>query len=96
MIKGIEVSKDCSNLSTLPNLTWTIDSIDYTLTPSEYVLEVDQMGESQCVMAVMGSDFGTDFPYFILGDSFMRKFYSFFDKNNSRVGFIDTTKLATQ
>ena len=96
MIKGIEVSKDCSNLSTLPNLTWTIDGLDYTLTPTEYVLEVEQMGETQCVMAVMGSDFGTDFPYFILGDSFMRKFYSYFDKNNNRVGFIDTTTLATQ
>lgn len=96
MIDGITVEKDCSNMDTLPNLTWTIDSIDYTLTPSEYVLEMESMGSTECVMGVMGSDFGADFKYFILGDSFMRKFYSYFDKNNNRVGFIDTTTLATQ
>ena len=44
-------------------------------------------------MAIMGQDFPAQFKYFILGDSFMRKYYSFFDKNNNRVGFINTEKL---
>jgi len=35
----------------------------------------------------MGAVFPPNFNYFILGDSFMRKYYSYFDKNNNRVGF---------
>ena len=43
----------------------------------------------------MGSDFPAGFNYFILGDLFMRRYYSYFDKNNNRVGFIDMDKLAS-
>jgi len=41
----------------------------------------------------MGQDFPAQFDYFILGDTFMRKFYSYFDKKNNRVGFIHAEKL---
>ncbi len=40
----------------------------------------------------MGSTFPPTFNYLILGDVFMRKYYSYFDGNNNRVGFA----LATQ
>ncbi len=63
------------------------------MTPKDYVLEVSQSGVNECVMGIMGSDFPEGFNYFILGDSFMRRYYSFFDKQNNRVGFIDTAKL---
>ncbi len=61
--------------------------------PRDYVLKVTQGSDTQCVMAIMGQDFPAGFNYFILGDSFMRKFYSYFDKNNNRVGFINVEKL---
>lgn len=93
LIEGITVHETCRGVSDLPNLTWTIDGIDYVMTPADYVLSVEQSGVTQCVMGVMSSDFPEGFNYFILGDSFMRKFYSFFDKKNNRVGFIDTSKL---
>jgi len=35
----------------------------------------------------MGQAFPTTFDYLILGDSFIRKFYTHFDKNTNRVGF---------
>jgi hypothetical protein len=35
----------------------------------------------------MGSTFPPTFKYFILGDAFMRKYYTYFDGNNNRVGF---------
>jgi len=57
------------------------------MTPRDYVLQVEDMGVTQCVMGIMGSEFPENFNYFILGDSFMRKYYTYFDKNNNRVGF---------
>ena len=63
------------------------------LTPNDYVLMVEDSGQRECVLGVMGQDFPANFNYFILGDSFMRRYYSFFDKKNDRVGFIDVAKL---
>lgn len=94
LIAGITVNEDCSGVENLPNLTWTIDGLDYTLTPNDYVLAVEQGGDKQCVMGVIGQDFPATFKYFILGDSFMRRYYSFFDKKNNRVGFIDAKNLS--
>lgn len=93
LIKGITVNDDCSGVDQLPNLTWTIDNIDYVMTPNDYVLKVTSGGETECVMGVLSSAFPDNFNYFILGDSFMRKYYSYFDKENNRVGFIEKSKI---
>ena len=93
LIAGITVNDDCSGVEQLPNLTFEIDGLDYVLTPNDYVLTVVQGTDKECVMGVIAGDFPSNFNYFILGDSFMRRYYSFFDKKNNRVGFIDTQKL---
>lgn len=89
LTEGIEVAEDCSNLSELPDITFQIDNIDYVLAPKDYVLEIDDSGDKACMLAFMGQEFPEGFHYFILGDSFMRRYYSFFDKNNNRVGFVE-------
>lgn len=94
LIEGITVNDDCSGIESLPDITFQIDNIDYVLTYNDYVLKVTQGDQTECVLAVMGQDFPAGFNYFILGDSFMRRYYSFFDKNNNRVGFIDSAKLS--
>lgn len=93
LIKGITVNDDCSGIESLPNLTWTIDGIDYVMTPNDYVLSVEEGGQKECVMGVLSNAFPDNFNYFILGDSFMRKYYSYFDKVNARVGFIEKSKI---
>jgi len=93
LIQGITVNDDCSGVESLPNLTWTIDGIDYVMTPNDYVLSVEEGGQKECVMGVLSSAFPDNFNYFILGDSFMRKYYSYFDKVNARVGFIEKSKI---
>lgn len=52
MIEGITVNEDCSNINDLPNLTWTIDGIDYTLTSYDYVLQVTDGDERACVLGI--------------------------------------------
>jgi Eukaryotic aspartyl protease len=57
------------------------------------MLSVEQGGDKECVLGVIAGDFSANFNYFILDDSFMRKYYSFFDNKNARVGFIKSSKL---
>lgn len=90
---GIVVRKTCKGIENLPDIAFEIDGIEYVLTKDDYVLKVTSGGVTECVLAVMGSDFPAGFNYFILGDTFMRKYYSYFDMNNDRVGFIHSSKL---
>jgi len=38
LLEGITVEQDCSNLDSLPDITFTFDSQDYVLTAKDYVL----------------------------------------------------------
>jgi hypothetical protein len=87
IIAGITVNEDCSGVDALPDVTFTIDTTDYVMKPKDYVLSITDEGTTECVLGIMGQDFPAGFDYFILGDSFIRKYYSYFDKNNNRVGF---------
>jgi hypothetical protein len=39
IIDNIVVYKDCSNIDSLPDVTFTLDGIDYTLTGHDYVIK---------------------------------------------------------
>jgi cathepsin D len=93
IIAGITVNEDCSGVDDLPDITFTIDTTDYVMKPKDYVLAVTDEGQTECVLGIMGQDFPAGFDYFILGDSFIRKYYSYFDKNNNRVGFALAAEL---
>jgi len=87
LIKGITVKKDCSNIDSLPSMTFTIDETDYELDASDYVLKITQGGQSECLIGVQSMDFPEGFNYFILGDVFMRKYPSYFNLNDNTVSF---------
>jgi hypothetical protein len=91
---NIRVKLTCRGIEDLPNITFQIDGIDYVLTPEDYVLKITSEGVTECKNSIMSSDFPDDFKYFILGDTFMRKYYSYFDMNNHRVGFINSSKVS--
>ena len=87
LIEGINVSMFCRGIEDLPDITFTIDGIDYVLTYQDYVVQVEQEGVTQCVMGIASANLGDDFPYIIVGDVFMRPYPTHFDKNNNQVTF---------
>jgi len=93
IIEGITVNSTCDGIDALPTITFQLDGVDYPLEPKDYVLSVTALGQTECVLGVMGAAFPAGFDYFILGDAFMRKYYSYFDKNNNRVGFVRRADL---
>jgi hypothetical protein len=77
-----EYTVDCD--ASLPDLTFTIAGEAYTLTGDEYVIK----SGTTCLFAMMGLDVPRpNGPLWILGDVFMRKFYTVFDYENEQVAF---------
>jgi len=74
---------ECDKRSSLPDLTFTLSGKDFTIGPSDYVLEV----QGSCISSIFGMDIPAPAgPLAILGDAFLRKWYSIYDLGNNSVG----------
>lgn len=81
-----EVAEDCSNAASLPTVTITMGGKDFDLEPDFYVLRAkDDTGREQCFLGIEGMNAGV--PLWILGDPFLRKYYTVWDAEQQRVGF---------
>ena len=80
------VAADCSNTHTLPNITFTFGGTDFVLEPEFYVIRARDNEQSpyQCQLGMQAMD---QLGLWILGDPFLRKYYSTYDPVNSKVGF---------
>ena len=74
---------DCEKVAGLPDMTWTIAGKEYTVAGKKLVIQSAGM----CIFAMMGMDFPKPGPQWILGDVFMREYYTVFDYAEKRVGF---------
>jgi cathepsin D len=79
------VNADCSNVDSLPPLAFTLGGKDFDLGPQYYVLKSAQVdGTFSCEVAIEALD---QLALWILGDPFLRAYYSVYDQGNLQVGF---------
>ncbi|KAK7516122.1 putative vacuolar protease A [Phyllosticta citricarpa] len=74
---------DCDKRDGLPDLTFALSGHNFTISAFDYILEV----QGSCISAFMGMDFPEPTgPLAILGDAFLRRWYSIYDLGNNAVG----------
>ncbi|KAL6437984.1 hypothetical protein ACFW04_004344 [Cataglyphis niger] len=74
---------DCSLLDKFLPINIVLNGVTYTLTPDEYIIQEKENGYVTCISGFSGSN--SDL--WILGDVFLRPYYSVYDLGNNQVGF---------
>ncbi|KAK7415000.1 aspartic proteinase precursor [Neonectria punicea] len=74
---------ECDKRQTLPDITFTLAGSNYSLPATDYILEVS----GSCISTFQGMDFPEPTgPLVILGDAFLRRYYSVYDLGKNAVG----------
>jgi len=75
---------DCSKVASLPDLSFYFDGKAYPLSGSDYILNV----QGTCISAFTGLDINLPWgQLWIVGDVFLRKYFTVYDLGRNAVGF---------
>jgi saccharopepsin len=75
---------DCDAVANLPEVTFTFGGHDFPLSAKDYIIQ----SQGVCMSAFMGIDIPAPAgPIWIVGDAFLRAYYTVYDLGKNRVGF---------
>ncbi|KAH3757044.1 retrotransposon protein SINE subclass precursor [Pelomyxa schiedti] len=82
------VTVPCEQIPVLPDFTVSFAGTpSFSLKAEDYILQLQEGTKTVCLSGFMAFDFGEHDPLWLLGDVFLRKYYTVFDFGQARVGF---------
>ncbi|EFP13377.1 hypothetical protein CRE_11371 [Caenorhabditis remanei] len=75
----------CSQMTTQPDLIFTINGINYPVKSVEYILDLG-LDSRQCALTFFGMSASSFGPAWVLGDTFIRSYCHVYDYGNMRIG----------
>jgi saccharopepsin len=92
ILPHVRVESDCSNMDDLQPLEINMENeqgktVTYKLEPKDYVMQ--RNGSCKTGISIMQIQLDMPHPIMILGDTFMRKYYSVFNHETNSVGFAE-------
>jgi hypothetical protein len=85
LLDRLKVESDCSNYHSLPDLGFVLAGRNFILKPEDYV---DKHGPTDCSVSLMSQETEPgEGSVFILGDPFLRKYYSVYKQDSMQIGF---------
>lgn len=83
-----QLEADCSNLAKMPTIAFNFGEYTFDLEPSFYVRQSHPGGMKSCHLTFVGLDVPAPRgPLWIMGDVFMRKYFTTYDRDGKRLGF---------
>ncbi|XP_070604990.1 renin [Erythrolamprus reginae] len=78
----------CESIPGLPDISFHLGDMTYSLSSSSYVLKHANYGEDFCIVAFSALDIPPPLgPLWLLGATFIKQYYIEFDRQNNRIGF---------
>lgn len=87
LILAMPIETDCTGYNSAPPLVFVIGGKEYSLETPDYVIKSTVGSEEKCTPALMPLDVPEDHgPAWIIGDIFMQKYYTVFNRDTDEVG----------
>lgn len=78
-----EYTVDCAKLDQIPDIVLTISGTEYTIPGPKTIIQA----QGTCLFAFMALEIPAPGPQWILGDVFMREYYTVFNYHDKTIGF---------